>query len=162
MDLLQELKINCKGKQKRVVELLQVFDLANLGYDMQESMIADVYNRVLKENVFLCTREVKRFRSKIGKRITDEKDMFLLSDEDFEKVLQLAEPIMVAEHITDENGYFINNWTKKRSNARKELVEYLLTEIVPVSMREKLSACRWNIVYSDKLINAFRSSISPA
>ena len=30
---------------------------------------------------------------------------------------------------TDENGCFVNNWTKKRSNARKELVEYLLTNL---------------------------------
>lgn len=160
--LLAELTKNCESKKKELFDLYTVFELANLGYNLQERMCDDVYNEVLAENEFFVSEEVGNTGLEIGERVTDEKFMFLLSDEDFEKVLELAAPIMVERNITDEKGFCEVDWCTKMVDARKNLVEFLLTEIVPESMRETLSACRWNVVFADKLINALKSCIHAA
>ena len=157
--LLAELTKNCEGKKQKLFDLLKVFELAKLGYEMQDEMCDDVYNEVLQKNEFFCCKDVDRTGLKVGDRITDEKFMFLLSDEDFEKVLSLANPIMVEREITDETGFFLVDWCNKILDARKELVEFILGEILPKELSDGLDSCRWNVVHSDKLINALKSCI---
>lgn len=157
--LLAEFMKNGKGKEKKLFELLKVFDLANLGYEMQNEMCVDVYNDVLAKNEFFCAKDVDRTGLKVGDRITDERFMFLLSDEDFEELLRLTAPIMVERKITDEKGYFLVDWCTKKVVARKELVDFLLDEFLPKSFAADLESCRWNVVYSDKLINVLKSCI---
>ena len=157
--LLAEFMRNGKKKEKKLFELLKVFDLATLGYKMQDEMCDDVYNEVLAKNEFFCGKDVDRTGLKVGDRITDEKFMFLLSDEDFEKLLRLAAPIMVERKITDEKGYYLVDWCTKKLDARKELVDFLLDEFLPKSLADGLESCRWNVVHSDKLINALKSCI---
>lgn len=155
--LTAELKKNCETNRDKLSELLKVYDLCVLGYDMQEQRCKDVYNKVLSENEFYASRDVARAEIKIGERITDEKFNFLLSDEDFDRLQALARPIFVAEGITDENGYFIENWATKKVHARKDLVEFIIQNIVPSEMREKFWEVRHNIVLTDKLIEIMRS-----
>ena len=100
---------------------------------------------------------MKRAEIKVGERITDEKFDFLLSDEDFDRLQTLARPIFVAEGITDENGYFIENWVTKKVHARKTLVEFIIQNIVPSEMRETFWEAKHNIVQTDKLIEIMRS-----
>lgn len=157
--LLAEFMKNGKGKEKKLFELLKVFDLAELGYKMRDEMCDDVYNEVLRNNKFYCCEEVERTGFKIGDRITDEKFTFLLSDEDFEELLRLSAPIMVERKITDEKGYFIVDWNSKKLDARNELVNFILDEFLPKSLADGLESCRWNVVHSDKLINALKSCI---
>ena len=161
--LLAELTKNCEGKKQKLMELLEAFELACLGYDLQDQHSKDIHNRVLRENEFFCDKEFSRDTGfKIGDRITDEEYLFLLSDEDFDKVMKLARPICVEEKLTDEKGYFLENWGSIRSKAREELVNFLIYEIIPESLRHHFDSCRWNIVHSDKLINAFRKSMKAA
>ncbi len=155
--LTAELKKNCETNREKLSELLKVYDLCVLGYDMQEQRCKDVYNKVLSENEFYASRDMKRVEVKIGERITDEKFDFLLSDEDFDRLQTLARPIFVAEGITDENGYFIEDWVTKKVSARKELVEFIIQNIVPNEMRVKFWEVRHNIVQTDKLIDIMRS-----
>lgn len=155
--LTAELKKNCEANREKLSELLKVFDLCVLGYDMQEQRCKDVYNKVLAENVFYASLDIERTGVKVGERITDEKFDFLLSEEDFDRLQTLAIQIFVAEGITDENGYFIENWVTKKVQARKELVEFIIQNIVPNEMRETFWEARQNIVQMDKLINIMRS-----
>lgn len=155
--LTAELKKNCEKNQKKLSELLKVYDLTVLGYQVQEQRCKDVYNKVLSENEFYAKRDCGRCEIKVGDRITDEKFDFLLSDEDFDRLQTLARPIFVAEGITDENGYFIENWVTKKVSARKELVEFIIQNIVPSEMREKFWEARQNITQTDKLISIMRS-----
>ena len=155
--LIAELKKNCETNRKKLSELLKVYDLCVLGYDMQEQRCKDVYNKVLSENEFFASRDVARAEIKIGERITDEKFDFLLSDEDFDRLQALALPIFAAEGITDENGYFFENWVTKKVHARKALVEFIIQNIVPFEMRETFWEARQNIVQTDKLIEIMRS-----
>jgi len=158
--LLAELAKNCDGKRKKLVELLEAFDLACLGYDIQDQHSKDIHNRVLRENKFLCARDFSRGTGfKVGDRITDEEYLFLLSDEDFDKVMKLSRPICVEEKLTDKDGYFLEDWVTIRANAREELVNFLIYEIIPESLRHHFAACTWNIRQSDKLINAFKNCV---
>ena len=150
---MEEIKTN----REKLSELLKVFDLCVLGYDMQEQRCKDVYNKVLAENEFYASLDIERTGVKVGERITDEKFDFLLSDEDFDRLQTLANPIFVVEGITDENGYFIEDWVTKKVQARKELVEFIINNIVPKEMRETFWEARQNIVQMDKLINIARS-----
>lgn len=155
--LTAELKKNCETNREKLSELLKVYDLTVLGYDMQEQRCKDVYNKVLSENEFFASCDVARTEIKVGERITDEKFDFLLSDEDFDRLQALALPILVAEGITDESGYFIENWVTKRVSARKDLVEFIIQNIVPFEMRKTFWEARQNIVQTDKLIDIMRS-----
>lgn len=155
--LTAELKKNCETNREKLSKLMKVYDLCVLGYDMQEQRCKDVYNKVLSENEFYAKRGCGRCGVKIGERITDEKFDFLLSDEDFDRLQTLALPFFVAEGITDENGYFIENCVTKKVSARKELVEFIIQNIVPFEMRETFWEARQNIVQTDKLINIMRS-----
>lgn len=155
--LTAELKKNCETNREKLSELMKVYDLCVLGDDMQEQRCKDVYNKVLSENAFYAKRDFERCEIKVGERITDEKFDFLLSDEDFARLQTLARPIFVAEGITYENGYFIEKWVTKKVHARKDLVEFIIQNIVPSEMRETFWEARQNIVQTDKLISIMRS-----
>ena len=155
--LTAELKKNCETNREKLSKLMKVYDLCVLGYDIQEQRCKDVYNKVLSEKEFYASRDIKRAEIKVGERITDEKFDFLLSDEDFDRLQTLARPIFVAEGITDENGYFIENWVTKKVHARKTLVEFIIQNIVPSEMRETFLEAKHSIVLTDKLIEIMRS-----
>lgn len=155
--LLAELKRSCETNREKLSELLKVYELTVLGYQVQEQRCKDVYNKVLSENEFYAKRDCGRCLVKIGERITDEKFDFLLSDEDFDRLQTLARPIFVAEGITDENGYYIENWVTKKDHARKTLVEFIIQNIVPSEMRETFLEAKHSIVLTDKLIEIMRS-----
>lgn len=161
--LLAELAKNCEGKREKLLNLLQAFDLACIGYDLQDQHSKDIHNRVLRENEFFAEKEaISYYGISKGDRITNEECLFLLSDKDFDKVMELSRPICVAEKLTDENGYFLENWSQIRSNARLELVTYLVYEIIPESLRQHFDICRWNIVKGDKLIDIFKKNLKVA
>ena len=157
--LTAEFKKNCETNREKLSELLKVYDLCVLGYDMQEQRCNDVYNKVLSENEFYAIHRFNRAPAdiKVGDRITDESLTFLLSDEDRDRLYALAHPIFVAEGITDENDRFIEDWVTKKVSARKDLVEFIIQNIVPSEMREKFWEVRRNIVQTDKLIDIMRS-----
>ena len=155
--LMAELKKNCDTNREKLSELLKVYDLTELGYQVQEQRCKDVYNKVLSENEFFASRDVARTEIEVGERITDEEFAFLLSDEDCDRLNALAHPIFVAEGITDENDRFIEDWVTKKVSARKDLVEFIIQNIVPSEMREKFWEVRRNIVQTDKLIEIMRS-----
>lgn len=155
--LTAELKKNCETNREKLSKLIKSYDLCVLGYDIQEKRCKDVYNKVLSENEFFANRDVARTEIKVGERITDEKFDFLLSDEEFDRLQTLANPIFVSEGITDENGYFIENWVTKKVHARKTLVEFIIQNIVPIEMRETFREAKHSIVLTDKLIEIMRS-----
>ena len=153
--LLAELTKNCGEKKEKVCELLSVYELTELGRDVWRQQFKDIEDRVLQENEFFCERDVNsRYEDmpKSGERILIEKWDFLLSDEDFERLQALLHPIYVKENLTDEKGYYIENWDMKLCDARCELVDYIINEIIPASLRQIFWENRLNIIYQEKLI----------
>ena len=164
--LLAELTKNCGEKKERVLNLLEEYELAELGRDVWNQRFKDVENRVLNEHVFLCGHPELKVRCdeqpKFGERITDEKWSFLLSDEDFDRLQKMMQPLYVEASLTDEKGYYITNWDMIACDAQCELVDYIIDEIVPEIFRGKFGQHRASIVFQEKLINAFKNSIKSA
>lgn len=164
--LQAELAANCKQHGKQLSELLKAYDLACLGYEMQEQRCKDVYNRVLAENKFFIAKNTdianQRSGNKFheGDRVTSEKYMFMLSDADCQKVLDLAAPIFVAEKITDEKGYFIENWCKMRNDSRNELVNFIISNVIPAELRGAFYRLRHNVVQQSKLIDIVKGAFA--
>lgn len=156
--LLAELTKNYKEKMQKLMDLMKTFDLACLGYDMQEQHSKDILNRVLRENEFFCARNYSRdIGYDIGDRILDEDYLFMLSEEDFNRVLELSNHIGVEEKLIDEEGNYLEHWADIRAKARRELVNFIIDEMVPKEWRHHFNGHRMSIVITDKLINLFRN-----
>lgn len=154
--MLSELIENRNANLEKLRELLETYDLAEIGRKTQDQHEKDICNRVLRENEFFASTEFERIGIKIGDRITDEKDDFLLSDEDFQRVHYLMLPILVAENVTDEKGYYIIDWSSKSSKAWVELVNFIIQKILPSPFRETYWENRFYVVKMNKLIEAVR------
>ena len=161
--LLTELTKNCNGKKEKVLELLKAFDLAELGRKMNDEREKEISNRVLAENEFFCCKEYSRDTGfKAGERITDEEFTFLLSESDFQKYLKIRRPLLVAEKLCDENGYYLINWGMITRNARYALVEYIIDEIVPKAIAGLFRKNIHSIVMQEKLIKITKQAFGIA
>lgn len=164
--LQAELAANCKQHGKQLSELLKTYDLACLGYEMQEQRSKDVYNRVLAENEFFIAKNTDIANQRSGNdfhegdRVTSEEYMFMLSDADFQKVLDLAAPIFVTEKITDERGYYIENWCQMRNDSRNELVNFIIQNVIPTELRGAFYRLRHNVMQQSKLIDIAKGAFA--
>jgi len=150
--LLAELKKNCGEKKEKLLELLKNYDLAELGRKVDNEREKEISNRVLAENEFFAGKDSERLGIKPGERITDEEFTFLLSESDFQKYLKLRLPLLVAEKLCDENGYYLVNWGRITCDARYELVSFIVYEIVPKSLAGIFRKNIHSIVMQEKLI----------
>jgi len=164
--LLAELTKNCGEKKEKLMDLLKAFDLAELGSKVQRQQFKDIENKVLKENVFLCGRPEVKVRCDdqpiFGERITDEKWSFLLSDDDFDRLQSLMQPLYVEANLTDEKGYYVTNWDMIACEARCELVEYIIKEVIPTAFRKLFWENRDRIVFQEKLIKITKEAFGIA
>ena len=157
-----ELESNCTEKKERLLELMKTYELAKLGNEVQRQAFNDIYNEVLAKNEFYCkSDEYERVGVKKGDRITDEKEMWTLDDEDFNKVMELSHPLDVERGLTDDKGYYITNWLTIEIGAKNELVNFIIDNILPESLREGFEKARTNIVYQDKLLDIIYKQFKP-
>ena len=164
--LLAELTKNCGEKKEKLMDLLKAFDLAELGSKVQRQQFKDIENKVLKENIFLCGHPEMKVRCDdqpiFGERITDEKWDFLLSDDDFDRLQSLMLPLYVEANLTDEKGYYVTNWDMIACEARCELVEYIIKEVIPTAFRKLFWENRDRIVFQEKLIKITKEAFGVA
>lgn len=161
--MCSELESNCTKNKERLLELMKTYELAKLGDEMQKQQFNDIYNEVLAKNEFYCkSGDYERVGVKCGDRITDEKNLWTLDDDDFHKVMELALPLQVEQGLTDDKGYYITNWLTIELAAKRELVDFIIGNIIPSDMREQFAKVRTSIVYQDKLLdivkNAFKTN----
>lgn len=155
-----EFRVNCETNAQQLNKLFKTFDLAKLGYEMEKAHINDLYNEVLKEHTFYASKDCERLGKKAGERIEDEQDAFLMSKSDFEKFLALTTPKLAEAGITDSKGYYITNWLTIKVEAKKELVDFIIDNIVPKELREQFEGARRNVVYQDKLLDIIRPTLN--
>lgn len=149
-----ELESNCTENKERLLELMKTYELAKLGNEMQRQQFNDIYDEVLANNEFYCkSEEYERIGVKCGDRITGEKDMWTLDKDDINKVMELALPLQVEQGLTDEKGFYITNWLTIEVEAKQELVNFIIDNILPASLREGFEKARTSIVYQDKLLD---------
>lgn len=159
-EMTDEFTANVKANLQQLAELFKAYDLAKLGYDMQEEREKECYNEALAETPFYSTEGCERCGIKAGERVTEEFYTFLLSDEDFDRLSDLTLPIIVREGITNADGEYTTDWLGIKGDARRALVNFIIDTILPDGMREQFSAVRLNIVQTDKLIDIVRPIVA--
>lgn len=155
-----EFSANVKANIEQLAGLFKAYDLAKLGYKMQEEREKECYNEVLTSTPFYTAKDSERCGIKAGERVTKEFYTFLLSKEDFNRLLDLALPILEREGITDKEGKYTTDWLGIKGDARRELVNFIIDAILPDGMREQFSAVRLNIVQTDKLLDIVRPIVT--
>lgn len=160
-NMTAEFTANIKESIKQLADLFKAYDLAKLGYQMQYEREKDCYNEALATTPFYAAKSCNRCSVKEGERVTNEFYSFLLSEDDFNRLLSLAEPILEREGITDANGYYREDWLTIRGNARRALVDFIIDTVLPESMKPQFSAVRLNIVQTDKLLDIVRPIVVP-
>ena len=148
-----------KEKIEKLAELLKVYDLAKLGRDVQEAEFKEIDDNVLGENEFFAVHEYTRSGGETirkGDRITDSTFDFLLSEDDFHRLYDLCRPHHVAQGLTDENDRYVTDWMTIWIDAERALVDFIIDEIIPESLRNDFETARRNVVYHDKLIGIAR------
>ena len=153
----KELMTNCKQHREQLMNLRKEYELAKIGFEMQESQEKDIANQILADNVFKASEDCESIKA--GDRITRDEDTFLISDADFTRFLNLSTAASTAAGITTEDGTYIDNWLDIMVKAKKSLVDFILDHIVPVSLRSQMEGCRTSVVYQDKLIAALNKCI---
>lgn len=147
---------NVKANIGQLAELFKAYDLAGLGYKMQEEREKECYNEALATTPFYTAKDSERCGIKAGERVTEEFYTFLLSKEDFDRLLDLTTPILEREGITNAEGNYITDWLSIKGDARRTLVNFIIDTILPDGMREQFSAVRLNIVQTNKLLDIVR------
>lgn len=149
-----ELESNCTKNKERLLELMKTYELAKLGHEVQKQEFNDIYNEVLAKNEFYCkSDEYEMAGVKKGDRITDAEDMWTLEEYDFKKVMELSHPLEVERGLTDDKGCYITNWMTIEVEAKNELVNFIIDNILPNSLREGFEKAKTSIVYQDKLLD---------
>ena len=153
---LQELQENCKRNATELSELFQIYDLCTLGDQMQEERIKEIYNSVLADNEFFASEDGKRIGIEKGGRVLSEDFLFLLSREDFNRFQELAAPVLVREKITDGEGVYLEPWTTKKIEARRVLIDFIINQIIPATLRPIFARNRLNYTMGEKLLEMTR------
>ena len=161
-EMTAEFTANAKANIGRLAELFKAYDLAKLGYKMQNEREKECYNEALAATPFYAAKgcERSRLQVKAGERITREFCTFLLSKEDLDRLYELTAPILEREGIANAEGNYVTDWLDIIGDARRALVNFIIDTILPDGMREQFSAVRLNIVQTDKLLDIVRPIVA--
>ncbi|MCM1067150.1 MAG: hypothetical protein NC418_06230 [Muribaculaceae bacterium] len=160
--MLSEFADNVKANFAQLQELFKAYDLAKLGYDMQEQECKEAHNRVLAANEFFAAKDYTRMGIKAGDRVTDEIGSFCLSEDDWERYMKLCTAETAKAGITDENSYSLVDWTGIRGDARRKLVAFIIDILLPHELYIVFKPHELNIVQTDKLLSIIRPMVTKA
>lgn len=155
-----EFTANINANIEQLAELFKAYDIAKLGYEAQEDQEKECYNIALATTPFCAAKGSRDGNIKVGDRITKYPYIYLLSKEDFNRLLDLAAPILKREGITNAEGKYVTDWLGIKGDARRALVNFIIDIILPDGMREQFAAVRLNIVQTDKLLNVVRPIVA--
>lgn len=162
----EELKAFTESVNAHRLELAEKFlylDLCTEAYNEQEKRFNEIYTRVLQAGDYRVGRpdyEPKRAEDpKPGDRITTEDWMFLLSDEDFKRVMDIAGNIFIEEGLTDEQGRYKTNWLMLKLEAERDVNEFFIRKIVPEQLQWIFWDNRWRVVVMEKMRKIARQMI---
>lgn len=158
------LATNIATNRENLEQKFKEYDLLCLGRDMQEQRFRDITDRILADNVFTVTAPLDgEPRAGIpgrGERILSNEFTFLLDDKDHERLRKLREAACLDAGLTDEEGHDREPWTERCFTARRDLLTYILDNVIPNCLRETLAACRKSHVRSEQLLDIIRTAIT--
>ena len=136
----------------KLSDLFRLYEVARLGNEVQNAQINDLYDKTLSENEFYAAADERRMGINKGDRIFSHKYDFLLSKDDFNRLLYLAGKKLEAAGICDKIGYYLVNWTIQMINAKNALIDFIIKNIVPEDFRPIFWENRRNVAKMEKLI----------
>ena len=152
---------NFERHKQKLNELLTAYELTVLGCDVWQASFIAIENQVLREHEFYAAMASERHGIRPGDRITDENCTFLLTKSDFARYQDLATALFAKEGLTDERGYYKENWSEKVCKARNELYDFIVEHLVPEEMRERLRNARLNVTVQNKFIDVLKRHANP-
>ena len=154
-----ELAANVKQHKTTLLDLSKKYELAKLGLEVFDQQTKEIYNKILAENVFTVSNDCPRMNLKPGDRITDEEDTFLMSEDDWQRYMELTGAAMTAAGLTTEDGTYTTNWHQIQTAAKTELVNFLIDRIITAALRSQFAKVRDSIIWQDKILATFESCI---
>lgn len=160
-EMLAQLTNNIVGKKDKLAELFTLYDLNKLGYEVQESQCNDVRDKILKDNEFFVSRilgggSVRELPLKIGDRILNHNDDWLMSDEDFDRYQKICVAEMCKAGLTNEKGFYTEDWLQRKLDSWNELVDYIINEILPDGIRKIFKDHRYSVMRMNQLVDITR------
>ena len=156
---LQILQNNCNPTNlSKLSDLFKAWELAKIGREMHDSICDECIDKALADNYFFASEDFKRVGIKKGGRVLSHNDLFAISNEDFDKVMELSVPLWVAAGETDEEGNSIIPWVDLVCDARWALVDFIIEQIIPVKLRPVFLENRRNVTQMNKLIEITRAA----
>lgn len=162
----EELKAFTESVNANRLELAVRFaylDLCTEAYHEQEKQFNAIYERVLQAGDYRVGRPdyepIRAEDPKPGDRITTEDWMFLLSDEDFKRVMDIAGHIFIEEGLTDDQGRYTTNWMQLMIEAERDVNEFIIRKIVPVGLQDIFWDNRRRVVVMEKMRKIARQMI---
>ena len=161
-EMTAEFTANVKANIQQLAELFKAYDLAELGYKMQEEQSKQCYTEALQAGEYHAAEgyNMRGVNINEGDRVTDEKYSWLLSDVDFDRLQTAALRLLVRDGVTDERGYYITDWLGIKGDVSRAFVNFIIDAILPDGMKEQFSAVRLNIVQTDKLLDIVRPIVA--
>lgn len=154
---LAEIMRNVTPEVRRELrEKFAALEVATLGEKMQETRINEIYDATLRENEFYAEHGSARFGVEPGGRVLSHDADFLLSEADFSRLLVLAGVKLTEAGICDKDGYYTTNWTLRKIDARNDLIDFIISAIVPEAFRPIFREHRRNLTKMEKLIEITR------
>lgn len=161
MNTLEQLTANCSAENlMKLSDLYKSYELAKLGREIQDEQIKGIYNQVLAEHEFFSSQDFGRMGLKKGERITDESNDFCMSEDDFRRFQELCAPRLVEDGITDENGYYVTKWTDIEVDARRELIDFIIDNIIPMPLRKDFANNQLSYTMGEKLLAITRPLVA--
>lgn len=157
------LATNIATNMENLEQKFKEYDLLCLGRDMQEQRFRDITDRILADNVFTVTAPLDgEPRAGIpgrGERILSDKFTFLLDKKNHERLCKLREAACLDAGLTDEKGHDREPWTERCFTARRDLLTYILNNIIPDFLRDTIATCRKSYIRSEQLLDIIRTTI---
>lgn len=142
--------------------LKNTYFVAKASYETILETAEEIQRKILEENEFYETEEIAEIKEKrdgdgVPKRILKPFDSYMMSEEDFQKYLDLTYAEYLKAGIADKRGRDYCPEAESKDlyyEAMKQLVDYGI-DIIPDGMGEKetLKKAVQNIKWRDKVLN---------
>ena len=157
---LQILQNNCNpANLSKLSDHFKAWELAKIGEEMHDAICDECIDKVLANNEFFASEDYTRVGIKKGGRVLSHSDLFALSREDFDKVMQLSVPLWVAAGETDEEGNSVIPWVTMVCDSWRALVDFIIEQIIPAKLRPVFLENRRNVTQMNKLIEITRAAL---
>ncbi len=134
---LQKFSESINVHMKEIIELQAEYKALEILNDLNKAKFDAAYKQVFNDNIFYLAEDYlaedrQRSGKEKGSRATEPDDMYNLSDEDFNKFLELANVELYNRGLINKDGTYTEetNTENKLNKLKREIVKFSI-EILP-------------------------------